>query len=260
MRITILGARGSVAMDGISMTEFGGATSCILLETDREAVFLDAGTGIVHAPDIGNRNISVLITHPHIDHIVGLPFFPYITQKDRRIDIFAVPRFESDTGSMLKRLISPPLWPLTLEEYKSNVVCHDINSDFNIRNIDVKCMDASHPGGVSVFRISDGIHSVVYATDCEIDEKEGEALAAFSKGADLIFLDAQYTDEEYSWRKGYGHSTVRQGLNIMKMSGAKSMRFIHHDPAHNDEMLRNMEKELTGDNTAFAREGEVISL
>lgn len=70
MKITVLGARDSVATDGNEMTVYGGATSCVLVEAGNEAVFLDAGTGIVHAPDIGDRHISILITHPHIDHIV----------------------------------------------------------------------------------------------------------------------------------------------------------------------------------------------
>ena len=80
MKVTILGARGSIATSGRDVQEFGGATSCVLVETDKEAVFIDAGTGIMNSPDLGDRRISILISHPHMDHLGGLPFFPYLRQ------------------------------------------------------------------------------------------------------------------------------------------------------------------------------------
>ena len=67
MKITILGARGSVPTEGADMLEFGGATSCVLIETDKEAVFFDAGTGIINAPDVGDKkkNISACRCNLH---------------------------------------------------------------------------------------------------------------------------------------------------------------------------------------------------
>ena len=59
LKITILGARGSIPTEGEDMLEFGGATSCVLVETDDNAIFLDAGTGIRNAPDVGDKEISI---------------------------------------------------------------------------------------------------------------------------------------------------------------------------------------------------------
>ena len=81
MKVTILGARGSIPTEGKDMLEFGGGTSCVLVESGDQAVFLDAGTGILNAPDIGDKAITILLTHPHLDHIIGLPFFPYIFER-----------------------------------------------------------------------------------------------------------------------------------------------------------------------------------
>ena len=89
IKVTVLGARGSVPTQGPDMTIFGGSTSSILIETADQAIFLDAGTGIMDAPNIGDKAISLFLTHPHLDHILGLPFFPYITEKNRRIDFYA---------------------------------------------------------------------------------------------------------------------------------------------------------------------------
>ena len=78
--------------------------------------------------------------------------------------------------------------------------------------------------------------------------------------ADLFLMDAQYTYEEALTRKGYGHTTVDNAAIVVKNAHARSARFVHHDPRHTDEMLRDMEQTVKSDNVAFAREGEVITL
>ncbi len=260
MKITILGARGSIAISGKEVQEFGGATSCVLVQTDEEALFIDAGTGIISSPDIGERRISVLISHPHIDHLTGLPFFPYIYEKDRQIDVYAVRRGNLSTSMMLDRLISPPLWPLRLADYNSDLVCHDIERAFMIGDIRVDLMEGIHPGGCSIFRITHAGHSLVYATDYEHDEENLHSLISFANNTDLLLYDAQYTDEEYETKKTFGHSTAKIGLQVMKESRAKQMRFVHHDPHHTDSMLREMEQAVRSDSVSYAREGEVIEL
>ena len=169
MKITILGARGSVPTDGKNMLEFGGATSCVLVETDDTALYLDAGTGIMSAPDLGDKNISIVLTHPHIDHMIGLPFFPALSKSGRRIDIYGSPRMGYTTKTQLERLLSPPLWPLFITDYPADTVIHDIDGDFNIGDIGIKSMESNHPGGGLVLRVEHGEKSVVLATDFEHD-------------------------------------------------------------------------------------------
>ncbi len=260
MKITILGARGSVPTSGAKTQVFGGSTSCVLIETDDNAIYLDAGSGIIQTPDIGDRQISILITHPHFDHLIGLPFFPYNTAPGRRIDVYGKSRSEGTIKEQLERLISPPLWPCTLSEYKADYCFHEAEARFSIGNIDVETAESRHPGSSLIYRISFDGKSIVYATDYEYAEDESSKLSDFAKGANLILLDAQYTDEEFAARKGFGHSTVKQGLRIMQDAQAKIMRFVHHDPRHTDEMLKKMEDEVKSDSVAFAREGEVIVL
>ena len=43
MKITVLGARGSMPSEGRDFLEYGGATSCVLVETDEQAIYIDAG-------------------------------------------------------------------------------------------------------------------------------------------------------------------------------------------------------------------------
>ena len=55
--------------------------------------------------------------------------------------------------------------------------------------------------------------------------------------ADLLIHDAQYTDEEYARRIGWGHSTYRHAFEFAARVGAKRIVPFHHDPSHNDETL-----------------------
>lgn len=267
MKVTILGARGSIPTEGRDMAEFGGATSCVMAETDKSVIFLDAGTGIISAPDAGARSISVLITHPHADHLIGLPFFPGLNDENRTIDFYAVERGGLGARDQISSYISKPLWPCTIDDYCAKVVCHDLTShtcsrdkQIDIGDIKVSAIESNHPGGGSIFRLEHDGTSFVYATDYENSPEKDKELIEFARGTDLLLYDGQYTVEEYEAKRGYGHSTPDHGVYIMHECEAKSMRIVHHDPFHNDTKLSEMEKLIKNDKIAFARQGEVICL
>ncbi len=60
--------------------EIGMNTPCVQIDTDKEILIFDAGTGIVK---LGNDlsemqkplNIHLFMTHSHWDHVQGFPFF-----------------------------------------------------------------------------------------------------------------------------------------------------------------------------------------
>lgn len=260
MKVTILGARGSIPTEGPEMLEFGGGTSCVLVESDDQAVFLDAGTGIINAPNVGDKEISILMTHPHLDHVLGLPFFPYIFEKGRKIGFYAGKNGILNTYEQLGTVFSNPLWPCRIEDYPSDITFHDAEFPLQIGGFTVTGIPSVHPGGGTVYRLEENGKSVIYATDYEYEEDKVGELIEFAKDCDLLFFDAQYTDDEFERRRGYGHSTVAQGLDVMKKSGTKKIRFVHHDPRHGDDFLRKMEADVKSEHVAFARKDEVIIL
>lgn len=260
MKITILGARGSVPAEGEDMLEFGGATSCVLIQTGDDSVFFDAGTGIMKCPNLGNSRISLFLTHPHIDHLMGFPFFPCINEKDRIIDIYAVKSGDESAKKQFANLLSPPLWPARAEDYPADIRFHDITFPVKVGNAVITGIPSVHPGGGWVYKFKCGGKSVVYATDYEYDEGKVGELIDFAFETDLLLMDAQYTEEEFEKKRGFGHSSHILALEIAKKCRAKKVRFVHHDPTHTDEFLRKMEAQVKAENTSFARRGEVIDL
>ncbi len=254
IRLTALGVRGSMPVSRPDAREFGGATSCYRIDKGENTLFLDAGTGLMNAEALPNGPLHILLTHLHADHILGLPLFSALFQKDREIHLYSG---EPELENALNRLISPPLWPITLAQYPARMVFHTLSFPCQIGPFTVSAMKSCHPGGSLIFRVSDGAKSIVYATDFEHTDNNLKELAAFSAGADLMLYDAQYTQEQYPARRGFGHSTAEAGLWVQQESGAAQIRMIHHNPVASDEALREREEQTRA---PYARQGEVILL
>jgi hypothetical protein len=122
----------------------------------------------------------------------------------------------------------------------------------------------NHPQGCLGYRIETPGGTVVYATDNEPgDAKLDEELHELAAGADIYINDAQYTPEQLATtRKGWGHSSWREGVKVAREAGAKTLVLFHHDPDASDRivdgLLRQAREEF--DSVFAASEGMVIKL
>ncbi len=264
MKLTIYGTRGSYPVFGKKYEKYGGSTTCYLIEADDQAVIVDAGTGISNITELPQQNIPILFTHAHIDHIVGLPTFSLLSDENRNITLFLAKREGLSPKKQVESMVSKPLWPCKIGDYPAKVDVKEIKMDgkeLAFGDIKVFFMDSDHPGGSTIFRFEYKGKKLVIATDYEHrDSQKNQELISFSKDADVILYDAQYTEEEYERHKGYGHSTQEAGLKISKKAGCKSLIFIHHDARHDDSFLDAQAKKYPDDHVHFAYEGEVISI
>ncbi|MBI2341932.1 MAG: MBL fold metallo-hydrolase, partial [Deltaproteobacteria bacterium] len=79
-KIKFWGVRGSLARPGTGTIKYGGNTPCLEIRYGRELLIIDAGTGIY---GLGNALVkasekiktTILFSHYHWDHLVGLTFF-----------------------------------------------------------------------------------------------------------------------------------------------------------------------------------------
>ncbi|MCY4191556.1 MAG: MBL fold metallo-hydrolase, partial [Rhodospirillaceae bacterium] len=73
------GVRGTIPCPGNEYARYGGNTSCIELRCGGHLFILDAGTGLrqlgIELGAEGLIDTDILLTHTHIDPMVGMPFF-----------------------------------------------------------------------------------------------------------------------------------------------------------------------------------------
>jgi ribonuclease BN (tRNA processing enzyme) len=134
----------------------------------------------------------------------------------------------------------------------------DIN---NVETI-VTAQRHNHPGGAYSFRMERNGKVLVVCTDVEHGEQIDPRLVELARGADLLVHDAQYTAEELQKRRGWGHSSFDQAMQVAEMAGVKRLALTHHDPEHDDEFLDRIEKLCRErfSNTVLAREGMEIPI
>lgn len=260
MRLTVLGARGSIPASGKKRSRFGGATSCYMVQAGPETIFLDGGSGLVSAPAVSQNAPVILLSHMHLDHLIGLGMYPRLSQAGAITRLLFKADTEEEMRDLLKRTYSPPFWPIPLTEYRGTLLLEPLKSTLQIGELTVESIEGRHPGGCLVFRLKYGDKCLVYATDCEPDDQLFSELVSFCKGADLLLYDGQFTEQESLAKKGFGHSTAERGVELMARSEAKRLWLIHHDPQSSDEELLRRERQFNSENIRYAREGEEIEI
>ena len=268
MKLIVRGARGSVPVAGAAFAKYGGQTSCYQLDIGGKQIYLDAGSGIIPASFDVAKSTYILLSHLHLDHIQGLPFFSGLTHGESRIHIYGNVGDDTKYSGIQEAMNTAfglPFWPLTIDDYPATVDWQDISPGESLLlppNVVIKTAKSHHPGGSLLYRIESEGHSVVYATDYEHDRKGDKTLISFAKNCDILIYDGQYTAEEYKKFRGYGHSTKERGLEILSACGGKQILFSHYHTTHTDAFLDEEEARLKAldERVRFAKVGDVIEL
>jgi phosphoribosyl 1,2-cyclic phosphodiesterase len=249
MRVKVWGARGSVPAPGPQMNRYGGNTSCVQVTlSDGQQLVLDAGTGIrTLGIELGDaEQVTILLTHLHLDHIQGLMFFAPCFRAGSRITIWGPASPEADLETRIARYISAPLSPVEIRELPCDVSFENAPAtEWEVGPATVRAEAITHRGPTLGYRITDGDTTLCYIPDHEpglgapLEELEPEWISGYdlARGASLLIHDCQYTDEEYPAHIGWGHSKVSDTLAFARRTRADRLMLFHHDPLHTDSTL-----------------------
>jgi phosphoribosyl 1,2-cyclic phosphodiesterase len=251
MRVRFCGVRGSVPYATSSSIGHGCNTPCIEIvdETTNRLLVLDAGSGIVGlgetmaADAADRRDVPILLTHYHWDHVQGLPFFAPLYRRGNCPTVWA-PAL-GRTFATLETMFEAPFFPVPYDRLPMPPVINMVNTGETIINgFEVDALRLNHPGGAFAYRIRGAGSDVVYATDHEFGEAEiDEALAQFSVGAGAVILDAHFTPDEMPAHKGWGHGDWSQCAALASACGAQHLWLFHHKPGRTDDDLKKIEAE-----------------
>ena len=270
--VTFWGVRGSIASPGPSTQRYGGNTPCIEIQCDDHTVVIDAGTGIralgVKLAQQGKgKNLDLLFTHTHMDHLVGLPFFAPAYNPQNTIRFWAghlLP--ERSLEGACRHLMSDPLFPVPPDMFQAKVsfIDFDENSTISLTpEITVKTAPLDHPGRATGYRIEYGGKSIAVVTDtAHVPDAPNNNALKLMHDADIVIYDAMFTEEEFKDRPDWGHSTWEEGTKLANMASAKQLVLFHHDPSRTDEEMDKIVSEASKrrPGTIAAREGETLTL
>ncbi|MDX1623182.1 MAG: MBL fold metallo-hydrolase [Gemmatimonadota bacterium] len=257
MRVRFWGTRGSLPASGPETVGYGGNTSCVEVRGDDGTLLvLDAGTGmrrLTSSLEDPPSRIDVLLSHLHLDHIQGLGFFEPLYREEAEVHVWGPASSRGSLASRLSRYLSPPLFPIHLRSLPCRLSLHDVPvEELEIGRFRVTADYVCHPGATVGYRIEEGAVSLAYLPDHEPalgarefpTDPEWTSGHALAEGVDLLLHDAQYDEEEYARRVGWGHSTLSQAIAFAELCGVGALALFHHDPLHDDATLDAMVEEV----------------
>jgi ribonuclease BN (tRNA processing enzyme) len=240
---------------------------------------LDAGTGIRGlGQKLERRNvrrIQLLLTHLHLDHVEGLRFFEPLWDEDVEVDIWGPPSPVSSLRERVARAFSPPLFPIEIADVPARVTFNDVpREEWVLGGARLRAEAIMHPGPTLGYRIECGDATLAYLPDHEpalvgsISDRSADWIsgASLAAGANVLVHDAQFSQDEYAERVGWGHSSCEDAIAFGKAVGAEKIVLFHHDPNHDDGWLDETEQRAqvlvrpNGTAATLAREGMALAL
>jgi ribonuclease BN (tRNA processing enzyme) len=247
--------------------------------SDGSLLILDAGTGIRPlGMALGHdhpERIDIFITHLHTDHIEGLRFFDPIWDPSVELNVWGPPSPIRELRSRIAPYFAPPFFPVHLRNIPSHPEFRDTpTTTWRIGSAAVTAQLVKHPGPTVGYRVEENGAALAYLPDHEpalgsdLSTVEAEWISgiALAEGAAVLLHDAQYTQEEYVERVGWGHSSTEDVVTFARRAGSRRLVLFHHDPLHTDEQLERIlaranELRASGDaEVELAREGTTFEL
>lgn len=198
MKVEILGCSGGIG-HGLKTTTF-------LVD---DSLLVDAGTGVELLKMEQMLAIrDVVITHAHIDHIIGLPLMlaTIFDQHKAPINLYALPEV---VEALEQHIFNWTIWPdyTCLPEKQPILKLHKINvgDKLTLQGKTIEALPANHPTPTVGYQVSDESSSFAFSGDTGINDPLWPILN--DRKPDLLIIDVSFTDEVDELARLSGHLT-----------------------------------------------------
>lgn len=222
-------------------------TMSFLVRSGNDALLLDAGTGVgrlfTSHPQLlaGVERLDILLTHYHLDHTAGLAVLSHAWRKPLVLHLPEEPLVDTSSGAeALRRLLSPPLFPLPLDRFAATLEIRPYSgASLRLLGLPVDLRRQQHPGGSVGVRLGDAL---AYITDTAADS----ATVDFCRGVVVLLHETWVTDAEAreNPRLLTGHAAIADVLHIAGASAARCLMPVHHQPKRTPADLQAMIEDL----------------
>jgi phosphoribosyl 1,2-cyclic phosphodiesterase len=280
LRVRFCGVRGSTPAPGIEFVRYGGHTSCLAVShdhADAPALVLDAGAGlrkVTRMLDGAPFTGTILLSHLHWDHTLGLPFFAAADRPDATPTVL-LPEQPSgaDAAGVLAGVMQPPYFPIEPTQLRGQWTFATVApGEHPIEGFTVLAREIPHKGGRTFgYRISDAHSTLTYMPDhCPTALGPGEhgfgdyhpAAIELAHDAALLVHDAQLLPEELAAEAHFGHAVADYSVELARLAGTRSVALFHHRYTRTDDQLDALARRLAGDspNVIVATEDVELAL
>lgn len=267
------GVRGSHVNTGVRFSHYGGDTTCALLSSSTgEHLIVDGGSGLFRLNPLINNDteLSIFISHAHLDHIEGFSFLDPFYRAGKHITVHC----SSATQNALTHLFAPPYFPISLAKLPSPPIWNIFPDTagciaFETPSFSCEAIPIPHPGGAYALLAADKQtdQTILILNDIEIHpntpfEKQPGLDPLLQRVAqcnsiDTAIIDSMYEPAEMPSHKGWGHSDFVTAIDFGFHLRAGTIYLSHHNPTASDDLLANRQRTIKELNVTFLRQHHV---
>ena len=200
------------------------------------------------------RDVHLFITHTHWDHIQGFPFFIPAYDPNFKITVYGAQGFGKDLKSLFSGQLDADYFPVQLENMRAKLNFVQLGPEpIELPGARITWEFANHPGATVGYKIEVSGKKIAWVPDNEFLEgytgspdlisPDHERVAPYQKmieflsGTDWLMHEAQYMNEEYATKIGWGHCSLSNACLLARLARVRRWTVVHHDPAHDDRFL-----------------------